>query len=156
MVLVPADTDDPAGIYVRELGVAIEADLEVTVADAPDPVASGHFLTYLITLMNHGGSAATGVTLTDVIADAKLRSVTPSQESCTDPRLGTVECALGSLPDEAVATGEIVVRAMRPKTSPIVNTATVSGNEPATVSGNEPDPVLGNNADTETTTVGAA
>lgn len=146
--LDPADTDTFADIYVRELGAApIDADLEVTVADAPDPVASGHFLTYLIAVTNHGGSGATGVTLLDVIDDAKLWSVTASQGSCTqDPRLGTVECALGSLSDDEVATVEIVVRAVRPKTSPIVNTATVSGNEP--------DPVASNNSDMETTTIG--
>jgi uncharacterized repeat protein (TIGR01451 family) len=150
MSLDPADTDTLADIYVRELGPApIEADLEVTVSDTPDPVASGHFLTYLITVTNRGGSDATGVTLVDVIDDAKLRSVTASQGSCTEgPRGGTVNCALGSLSDDAVATVEIVVRAVRPKSSPITNTATVSGNEP--------DPVPENNTATETTTIGAS
>jgi uncharacterized repeat protein (TIGR01451 family) len=148
--LDPADTDTFADIYVRELGAPpIEADLEVTVTDNPDPVASGHFVTYVITVTNHGGSDATGVTLVDVIDDAKLRSVTASQGTCTeDPRLASVDCAIGSLSDDAVATVEIVVRAVRPKSSPITNTATVSGNEP--------DPVPANNTDTETTTIGGA
>jgi uncharacterized repeat protein (TIGR01451 family) len=148
--LDPADTDTFADIYVRELGAPpIEADLEVTVTDTPDPVASGHFLTYVVTVTNHGGSGATGVTLVDVIDDAKLRSVTASQGTCTeDPRLAAVDCAIGSLSVDATATVEIVVRAVRPKSSPITNTATVSGNEP------DPDPT--NNTAIATTTIGGA
>ena len=148
VILDPQDTDTIVDIYVRELGAApIAADLAVTVVDSPDPVASGQLLTYTVTVANHGGSDATGVTLVDAIDDAKLRSVTPSQGSCVeDPRAGTVECSIGSLSNGATAGVEIVVRAVRPRNSPIVNTATVSGNEP--------DPDLANNEAMETTTIG--
>ena len=149
-IVSPPDDDTFADIYVRELGTPpIEADLAVTVTDTPDPVASGQLLTYVVTVTNLGGSDATGVTLVDAIDDANLWSVTTSQGSCTeDPRLGTVECALDSLSDGASATVEIVVRAVRPKNSPIVNTATVSGNEP--------DPVPDNDTAMETTTIGSS
>lgn len=147
-VLDAEDTDTVVDIYLRELGAApIEADLAVTVTDSSDPVASGQLLTYTVTVANHGGSDATGVTLVDAIDDAKLRSVTPSQGSCVeDPRAGTVECSIGSLSNGATAGVEIVVRAVRPRNSPIVNTATVTGNEP------DPDPA--NNEAMETTTIG--
>jgi uncharacterized repeat protein (TIGR01451 family) len=148
ITLDPADVDAFVDIYVRELGAApIEADLAVTVTDSPDPVASGQLLTYTVTVANHGGSDATGVTLVDVIDDANLRSVTSSRGSCVDdPRAGTIECAIGSLPNGATASVEIVVRAVRPRGSPIVNTANVSGNEP--------DPDVTDNEATETTTIG--
>jgi uncharacterized repeat protein (TIGR01451 family) len=148
VTLDPADADAFVDIYVRELGAApIEADLAVTVAGSADPVASGQLLTYTVTVVNDGGSDATGVTLLDVIDDANLRSVTPSQGSCVDdPRAGTIECAVGSLPNGATASVGIVVRAVRPRGSPIVNTANVTGHEP--------DPDLTDNEAMVATTIG--
>jgi Tol biopolymer transport system component len=131
-ILDPGDTDPFVDIYVRELDAGpIEADLGVTIADSPDPVASGQLFTYTVTVTNAGGSDATGVTLTDVIDDVKLRSVVTSHGACVeDARADTVTCDLGSLSNGASATVEIVVRAVRPKQSPITNTATVSASEP--------------------------
>ncbi|MCU0962013.1 MAG: FG-GAP-like repeat-containing protein [Pirellulaceae bacterium] len=54
-----------------------QADLEIEQTAAPVPVGVGGDLTYSITVTNHGPTAATGVTITDLLpANADLVSVT--------------------------------------------------------------------------------
>src|SRR4029453_14727866 len=45
----------------------LAADLEVTIADAPDPVVAGQNLTYTITLTNIGDTAVDDIQLNDML-----------------------------------------------------------------------------------------
>jgi uncharacterized repeat protein (TIGR01451 family) len=113
--------------------VAVEADLSVTKADAPDPVTAGSNLTYTVTVTNNGLDPSTDSTLTDTLpAEVTLVSATPSQGSCS----GTVTCSLGALAVGSSATIEIVVTVDPAAPCPLTltNTASVSGAEA------DPDP----------------
>jgi uncharacterized repeat protein (TIGR01451 family) len=146
--LDPNDTDSLADVYVRELpGAPVSADLGVSVTDEPDPVAAGQVVTYDVVVTNHGPSPATEVVLADSIADAgKLWSVTAAAGTCqVDVKLGTVGCALGSLAVGQSITVRLEVKAIRPKSGHIIETASVSGGEP--------DPVTGNDTASATTTI---
>jgi hypothetical protein len=94
---------------------------------------------------NNGPSHATGVVVTDTLAsELAYESATPSQGLCSfDGPTRTLSCNLGSLAAAASATVSLVVRPLA--VGDLVNTASVSGNEP--------DPAPGNDSDTETTTV---
>jgi len=113
-----------------------DADLGVTLSDAPDPVDVGSNLTYTVTVTNHGPvDPATGVTMTDNLpAGVNFVSATAGQGSCSE-NAGTVTCTLGSV---AVAT-PVVITVMVTPTVPgqIANTATVTGNENDPVPGND-------------------
>jgi uncharacterized repeat protein (TIGR01451 family) len=119
------------------------ADLSVTKADSPDPVAGGANLTYTITVRNNGPSPTTGVILTDTLPSGLTYvSATASQGSCSQAS-GTVTCNLGSMSNGATATVTIVVT---PAAAGII-TNTVS------VSSSVPDPNTANNSATATTTI---
>jgi uncharacterized repeat protein (TIGR01451 family) len=121
------------------------ADLELTKTDNPDPVNVGDTLTYTLNVRNYGRSAASGVTLTDMLPPSVAYvSATPSQGTCTQAA-GTVTCDLGYIEAEAVATVTIAVTPLVAGT--IVNQANVNANQA--------DPRPQNNSDTENTTVQA-
>jgi uncharacterized repeat protein (TIGR01451 family) len=126
---------------------SVTADLSVTKADAPDPVAVGGSLTYTLTVTNNGPDPSTNSTVTDALpAGVTFVSATPTQGSCSEVA-GTVTCMLGPLAGGASATIAIVVTVTPAAACPLTDTATVSGAEP--------DPVAGNNSATaETACVG--
>ena len=125
--------------------VAVTADLGITVTDAPDPANVGSNLGYTITLTNNGPSAATGITVTDVLpAGVAFVSSTPSQGSCSGTL--TVICNLGGLANAANATITVVVTPSA--VGALSNTTTVTAVET--------DPNAANNSATATTTVNAA
>jgi uncharacterized repeat protein (TIGR01451 family) len=127
---------------------AATADLAITKADSPDPVAEGAVLTYTITVSNLGPGAASSATLTDELSShVDFVSATPSQGSC-DLGGKTVTCELGTLPAGPGATATIEVRPK--KTGQLTNAASVA------VGGGDTDPVMANNSATETTMVVAA
>jgi uncharacterized repeat protein (TIGR01451 family) len=118
------------------------ADLSITKADAPDPVALGSNLTYMLTVTNNGPDPSTDSTVTDTVpAGTTLVSATPSQGSCSG--IFSVTCSLGALAVGASATIEIVVTVDPAATCPLIN--------PASVSGAETDPKAGNEAATTET-----
>ncbi|HMH53750.1 MAG TPA: IPTL-CTERM sorting domain-containing protein [Candidatus Acidoferrum sp.] len=128
-------------------GVAGAADLSITKVASPNPVTAGQPLTYSITAMNNGPTAAINVTITDPVpSGATLQSATPSAGgSCTTG--GVVTCTFPSLAPSASASVTIVVTApSQPGT--VTNTASVSS------SVSDPNPT--NNSSTTTTTVNAA
>ena len=112
------------------------ADLAITKADAPDPVAVGLNVTYTITVTNAGPDAATGVTVTDTLDPAvNYVSASGSGWSCGEIT-GVVTCtraaslAVGPAPDITIEVATTV--------------AGVIGNQ-AIVDGNETDLNLANN-----------
>jgi uncharacterized repeat protein (TIGR01451 family) len=118
------------------------ADLSVSSVVNPNPAYLNDALTYTLTVLNSGPSAATNVTLTNALpAGASFVSAT-SQGSCINDN-GVVTCNLGSLASGASTMATIT--AMATATGTLSNTATVSGN------GLDPNPA--NNSATATTTV---
>jgi uncharacterized repeat protein (TIGR01451 family) len=110
---------------------AVTADLSVNQTASPNPVEGGATLTYTIVVSNLGPSAATGVTLTDVLMDTFV-SASSSQGSCTTPKTKgsvTLSCAIGTLSNGASATVTLVVKAPPRKKATTSNTANVTANE---------------------------
>jgi uncharacterized repeat protein (TIGR01451 family) len=129
-------------VFVRDMRP--QADLMVTVTDAPDPVAARGQLTYTVTVRNDGPGAATGVTLVDTLPDATFVSATPACTRAGKGKAGgTLSCELGPLGAGESATVTIVVSPTRDAT--VTNTAVVRANEP--------DPDSTDNTATELTTV---
>ncbi|HWP45948.1 MAG TPA: FG-GAP-like repeat-containing protein [Candidatus Limnocylindrales bacterium] len=128
--------------------VTLATDLAITQADSPDPVLVGTNLSYTITVINNGPSAATGVTLTDTLPSGMtFISATPSQGTCTGT--SPVTCTLGILPVSATAT--VILVGKPTTTGSLVHTVSV-----ANLATNETDPNLANNTATENTTVNPA
>ncbi len=121
------------------------ADLLVTKADTPDPVAAGATLTYTLIVTNNGPADTTGVVLTDTLpSEVILDMVTSSQGGCSGT--ATVVCTLGGLVHGASVTATMVVTA--PATAETLDNT-------ANVTGDHADPILGNNTATESTQVTA-
>jgi uncharacterized repeat protein (TIGR01451 family) len=102
-------------------------DLEVTLSGLPASLYVGSALTYSIGVINHGPTAATGVTVTDALPPGvHFVSATTSQGSLVNSG-GLVTFNLGSLGAAAGATASIRVS---PAFGPnVVNSVTVTGNE---------------------------
>ena len=144
-VTVSSDTGDPVpGNNTSTVNVPIgadTADLSVT-KSGPAEIIAGNNITYIIKVSNNGPAMATGITLTDP---------TPSGLNfvSADAPCGTgFPCNLGSL----VSGSSITIQATYnvpggyAGANPIVNTATVSANEP--------DANPSNNTDSAATGVG--
>jgi uncharacterized repeat protein (TIGR01451 family) len=99
-------------------------DLKLTKTDSPDPADVGAFLTYDLTVQNHGAATASGTTITDNLpAEVKFDSASASQGSCSASS-GTVTCQLGGLAPGASASAQIKVVPQAGGT--ITNNASVS------------------------------
>ncbi|MCA1649784.1 MAG: choice-of-anchor B family protein [Acidobacteria bacterium] len=134
------------GLFVLRPAIpdATQADVSVSINDAPDPVSVGQNITYTIGVSNSGLADATSVTLSTALSlDVSLVSTSPSQGTCSGS--DTVVCALGNIANAGSASVTIVVRAD--------NAGTVGTT--ASVSASQSDPSLANNSATATTTVSA-
>ena len=126
----PADNSDG-----EQTAVVAQADLTLTKADSPDPVAAGDDLTYTLTLTNAGPSDAASVALTDPIP-AGTTFVSASQTSGPAFTLaapapgsgGTFSATADSFAAGATATFTLVVRVnpSTPAATSIANTASVT------------------------------
>jgi uncharacterized repeat protein (TIGR01451 family) len=118
-----------------------QSDLSASIADSPDPVATGGNLTYTITTFNSGPDAATGVTVTDPLPAGT--TFVDATGGCT-PSGNTVTCSIGNLASGATATSNIVVN-VTAMSGPLSNTVSVTANES--------DPNMLNNSATATTSL---
>jgi uncharacterized repeat protein (TIGR01451 family) len=140
---------DGDGVPACDIGayeiVATDADLAVSIGDAPDPVVVGDEVTYTVRVTNNGPAAASLVTARAAIPSGLTFAAGPGSTACAESG-GVVECALGDL-----APGSSVEAA-------IVATAVRSGQAQVTVdvSAFEIDNDPTNNSATATTTVGVA
>lgn len=130
------------------LVAAQPADLSVSIADSPDPVVEGNFLTYTITVSNLGGGAATNVVLNDSLP-AGASFVSASSGCVFDANSAVVSCQIGNLANGEQQTRTIVVSAN-------ASTAGTTLTNAASVSAAETDPFTDNNTDSETTAVSGA
>ena len=135
--LFAGDTNGVNDVYASDRRPA--ADLSLTKADAPDPVAPRATLTYTLIATNNGPNAAPDARLIDTLP-AEVTFVSASA-GCTHST-GQVDCALGTLVAGAPATVTITVT---PKARGVItNTARVGSSAP------DPD-TSDNTATTETT-----
>jgi uncharacterized repeat protein (TIGR01451 family) len=124
------------------------ANLALSKADSPDPVAVGTPLTYTIQVQNLGPSTATGVVVTDPIPKGvDFSSASSSVGQCT--RKGkTVTCALGELGAPTVNYGgppTVTLVVIPRKVGTVKNTASIKADQK--------DPVGSNDKATAVTTV---
>jgi uncharacterized repeat protein (TIGR01451 family) len=108
-----------------------DADLSMSVSDAPDPVAPGGNLTYTLTARNMDVTDAAVVSVSDTLPPGTtFVSLSPGVWSCTAPApggTGMVICSVASLAAGASSSFTLVV-AVSPSAadSTLNNTATVS------------------------------
>jgi uncharacterized repeat protein (TIGR01451 family) len=94
---LPAGLAVLLGIVMGIPGPAVQAqiaDLEVLLADGPDPVVAGDRLDYTATVRNLGPDAATGVVLTTVLPPELSVLAT---NGCLEDPVGVPTCTLGAI-----------------------------------------------------------
>ncbi len=117
----------------------MDADLEISKSG----VVAGNTVTYTVSVFNNGPNDATGVSVTDMIP-AELTYVS---DDCGGMNTPPWTWNLGNLANGASATCVITTTINSGVVGPIVNTATVSGDQT--------DPAPGNESDTATVTSGS-
>ncbi len=149
---ITSNDPDEGTVIVPLNGIGSEgtsADLAITKAGTPDPVAYGENLTYTLTVINNGPAYATGISVTDNLSEfVEYLSHNASAGSVNVTLGGIVTWNIDGLASGANVTLEIVTKfrsglLVSGLPSPITNTAAVSGNEE--------DPVPGNNTASEDT-----
>lgn len=137
-VIAPGGTNS-LGTFTLDL----TSDLNVGVADAPDPVFVGSNLVYTITVANSGPDAALNVRLTNTLpASVSLKSAAASQGTL-NTNANPVIASLGTINNAGLAT--VILTVVPQGLGSITNLAAVGGDN------TEPTPV--NNLATTATTV---
>lgn len=146
---VTADEADPDTTNNSStLGVPVyDADLQMTLTDAPDPVLAGTNLTYTMRIDNNG--PGTSYNLQAVLTMPAGTTHVGNSGGCV-VSAPTVTCTLASLAPGG--TWIVTVTVFVPPTTPRFTVLNAS----ATVSALTPDPVPGNNTDDESTLVDTA
>jgi uncharacterized repeat protein (TIGR01451 family) len=141
--LDPQDGDTLQDIYVKELGApTLDADLAISMTDAPDPVQVGTDLTYTLTVSNDGPDDAVAVRVANVLASGMIvASLSTTQGTCAESG-GTVSCDVGTMGSQAVT---ITIAVSPTRSGTLGDTATVTSDT------TDPDP--SNNLATATTKV---
>ena len=120
------------------------ADLGVSIADAPDPVAQGAGLVYTLQATNLGPSTSPTLTITNTLpAQVTFVSSTPAFPACIHVA-GVVTCTLATPLAPSASTTVTIDVTVNPAAIGILS-------DTATVSGGATDPVAANNSDVETT-----
>ena len=134
--------------------IDLQADLEVTKTDSPDPVIAGNNITYTINFKNNGPNAS-GATVTDATPAGttfvSAQVTTGTGWGIVNPGVGNtgnVVFSKATVADEETAVFEIVV-----KVASSVPAATIITNNATAATTGATDPVPGNNTGTATTTV---
>ena len=134
---VPAvATDDPATGTVGDPTVTPldTADLVLTKGDSPDPVVAGSPLTYTLTVLNNGPSAAENVVVTDTLPPGVTFV---STTGCAEDPAGVPACSLGTIPAAGSVGFTINVTVDPDTTGALVNNAVVSSTTAEAAPGNE-------------------
>lgn len=155
------DTDTTNNTATEPTAVQSNIDLSITKADSADPVTAGESFTYTIVVSNAGPSAATGVTVTDVLPDGiQITSATSTAGTVTTPASAqdTTEAnpddltvAIGDLASGASETITVVATVLPAVRTSLSNVVSVTTSDAGM---NETD--TANNTATEPTAVNAA
>lgn len=144
---VTSDTDDPDpndNSSTTSAPLGPKADLSIVKTASTDTVQAGGQATYTLTVVNHGPSAATGVTVIDQPpAVLSVVAVHAGQGSCT-ARAGVV-CQIGTLPPGGSTQVLVTVSVAPTASGKVANVGTVIGQQP--------DPDKGDNSSTSSVTV---
>jgi len=136
-VAVRSDSSDPDLSNNQALASTVvveDADLEISKADDPDPVAAGGSVAYTLVITNHGPLDADGVWVTDTLPSGlSVVQTQPSVDSVVGSDLGW---NLGTLGSGAVTTILIVVDVDPGQTGVLTNSAIVSAMTPDSVPSN--------------------
>jgi uncharacterized repeat protein (TIGR01451 family) len=143
----PISNNDSASVDVT---VAPAADLTITMAANPNPVFAGGFVSYVMTVTNHGPSPADGVVVSDTLPTASTFLSASSSQGTTSAFGGQMQAILGSIAVNGSATVTLIV-------SP-TGAAAVAGTivNIASVSSSEVDVNPGDNATAKSVTVNPA
>lgn len=96
-----------SGFYYAGYTSSASADLGVSMADSPDPIAVGGTLTYSISVLNSGASAATNARA--IVALPAQATFVSATAGCTFAN-ATVTCALGTLASGGSASVQVTVQ----------------------------------------------
>ena len=149
LVTPPSGTEDPDltnNQSVTNTPIVHETDLELAKDDGGvDSVVAGGNLNYLVTVTNLGPSDSGGSSFVDTLPVGTTFITSPS--GCTESA-GTVTCNVGALRANTRRTLVFAVAVDTAQTLDLVNTATVTADDP--------DPVTANNTGSHTTPVTAS
>ena len=119
----------------KPLGAAADADVSVTLADAPDPVLLGGPATLTAVVSNAGPAPALGVSLVvQIPAGLTFVGSTPGAPVCV-PASGSLACALGDLALGASSTVAVNVTAAATGAHTSTASITSQGLQPAASAG---------------------
>ena len=136
----------PAGTHTFTAHYHADADLSISITDAPDPVLAGNQITYTIQVQNAGPDGAPNATVTDVLpVGTSFASANNAYGTCSGTT--TISCILGAVPTGGSKSFTLVLKVDPTRRTAITNTVTVSGSV---------DPTPGNNSASTTTGVNAS
>ena len=119
-------TTTATGLFQYQLPCKPSADLSIAKTASPNPVVTGSFLTYTLSVNNNGPNQADNVVVSDPLQGGQnFVSCSASQGSCA-LQGNSVVASLGTITSPGFASVTIVVSVSAPGDSTITNTAVVS------------------------------
>ncbi len=115
--------------------VAPKSDLQISQSASSNPIIAGESLTYTQTITNTGPSPATGVVVTDTLpAGLTVLGITPPAGCSQNGNI--IICNLGTINNGDKRTITIKTTVLTTTLGPLMNVATVKGNEADPISDN--------------------